>query len=52
MFCPIRALNPQITDECVEKHCAFWCKGECVIKGYLRSFIQGPPEDRDEPGGI
>lgn len=50
MFCPIRGLNAHISDECVQKHCAFWTNNECVITGFLRTFVKGEGEERDEPG--
>ncbi|MCX6817709.1 MAG: hypothetical protein NTU57_02535 [Candidatus Aenigmarchaeota archaeon] len=48
MMCPIRSLNSHASDECVERHCAFWNKNECVITGFLRSFVKGNADDRDE----
>ena len=50
MFCPVRGLNAEISDECVERHCAFWTNHECVIAGFLRSFVRGEAAMRDEPG--
>ena len=52
MFCPIRSLCPEVSNECAEKSCAFWHKNECVIAGFLKSFIREDlqPVERDEPG--
>ncbi len=48
MFCPIRALCAEISNECAEKKCAFWYNNECVIAGFFRSFIKGEPPARED----
>jgi hypothetical protein len=34
--------------ECEENKCAFWHKHECVIAGFMRGFVKGEAEERDD----
>jgi hypothetical protein len=50
MLCPIVSIGKREEKECEENKCAFWFEHECVLAGYLRSFIRGEAPERDEPG--
>jgi hypothetical protein len=50
MLCPIISLGRKESKECEERKCAFWFRNECVIAGFMRSFVRGDSPERDEPG--